>query len=147
METDHILLVEDNEDDFELLRIVLEHAGIETPLHWVQTADAAIEYLSGEDGYAGSSHHPLPRLIFVDLKLPGKSGHEFLDWLNSRPELADIVRVVLTGSDDPQDRRMAGQLGASCYLIKPLTVEQLTNPSRSLRMFFASSGTPAATSA
>lgn len=134
MQTDYILLVEDNEDDFELLKIALEQAGIEAPLHWVQTADAAIEYLSG-------NRHPLPKLILVDLRLSGKSGHEVLKWINTQPELADIVRVVLTGSDHPQDRRIAADLGASCYLLKPLTADQLTNPSRSLRMFFATAGT------
>jgi len=141
MEDEYILLVEDNEDDYELLRIVLKQAGIEVPMHWVQTADEAIEYLSGEGEYADRTCLPLPRLIFVDLRLPGKSGHEFLDWINSQPELDNVVRVVLTGSDNPKDRKTASQLGASCYLVKPLTVDQLTNPSRSLQMFFAGAST------
>lgn len=139
METDYILLVEDNEDDVVLLKYALEEAGIRNPLHWVQTAEAGINYLVGEGEYSDRSLYPIPRILFVDLKLPGQSGHDLLKWINMRKELADVIRIVLTGSNDPRDRSAAIQLGANCYLEKPLTSEQLTNPSRSLSMFFAAS--------
>ena len=107
METDFILLVEDNEDDVALLKHALEHAGIRSPMHWVQTTEAAINYLAGEGIYADRSLYPIPGIVFVDLKLPGQSGHDLLKWLNMRSDLAEIIRIVLTGSNDPADRKIA----------------------------------------
>ena len=130
-------MVEDNDNDVILFRNILEQAGIVTNVIPVETAEAAISYLSGEGPYEDRSLHPFPRMVLVDLKLPGKSGHEVLRWLNQRPELNHLVRVVLTGSDDPKDRRVAYELGANCFLQKPLTIQQLTEPSRSIRMLFS----------
>ena len=142
-ENEYIFLVEDNEDDVVLLKYALEEAGIRNPLHWVQSVEAAMNYLAGQGEYADRILYPIPGIIFVDLKLPGRSGHDLLQWMNLREELAHVVRIVLTGSNDPRDRRAAIQLGANCYLEKPLTPDQLISPSRSLRMFFASSTEPA----
>jgi CheY-like chemotaxis protein len=137
MKQDYILMVEDNDDDVILFRSILEQAGIVTDIVVLETAEAAIRYLTGEGPYRDFSLRPLPRMVVVDLKLPGKSGHEVLRWLTQRPELNHLVRVVLTGSDDPKDRRVAYELGANCYLQKPLTIQQLTGPSRSIRMLFS----------
>ena len=137
MKDDCILLVEDNENDVLLFESILEQAGIFPTVVPVDTAEAAMRYLSGEGEYYNRRLYPLPRLILVDLKLPGKSGHELLRWLKARRELAHIVRVVLTGSDDPKDLKLAYELGANSYLQKPLTLQQLTGPSRSIRMLFS----------
>src|SRR5213075_521521 len=101
MKQDCTLMVEDNGDDVILFRNILEQAGIVTDIVVLETAEAAIRYLIGEGPYQDRSLHPLPRMVVVDLKLPGKSGHEVLRWLKQRPELNHLVRVVLTGSDDP----------------------------------------------
>src|SRR5262245_53533281 len=112
MKDDCILLVEDNENDVFLFESILEQAGIFTTVFPVDTAEAAMRYLGGEGEYYNRRLYPLPRLVLVDLKLPGKSGHELLRWLKARSELAHIVRVVLTGSEDPKDLKLAYELGA-----------------------------------
>jgi len=137
-----ILLVEDNDNDIVLFKEILHQAGIFTNVFAVGTADEAIRYLSGEQEFSDRSSYPMPRLILVDLKLPGKSGHEVLRWMRQQPELGNIVRVVLTGSPDQRDRKVAYELGANCYLQKPLTIEQLTGPSRSIRMLFGGNTDP-----
>jgi CheY-like chemotaxis protein len=129
-----ILVVEDNEDDVILMKFALEEAGIHNPVHVIETADRAMHYLAGEREFVDRSTYPLPRVIFVDLLLPGKSGHDLLSWMKSREELSDVVRAVLTGSLDPADMGRAYELGANCYFQKPLTVEQLTAPARNIRM-------------
>jgi len=129
-----ILLVEDNEDDAILLQYTLETAGIFNPVHVVETAAAAIKYLAGEDEYSDRRKHPFPGAAFVYLKLPGGSGLQVLEWLQKNARAGEVLRVVLTGSDDPQDLKESYALGAHSYLQKPLTIEQLTSPSRSIRM-------------
>ena len=137
MEANGILLVEDNEDDIILIKRALEDAGLHNPVHTVTTADEAIAYLSGSGQYEDRVSFPLPKVVFVDVRLPGKSGHEVLRAMAATEELRDVVRVVLTGSEDPSDRRIALELGAHCYLEKPITKEQLIGPSRNLRMTLA----------
>jgi CheY-like chemotaxis protein len=133
METDAILLVEDNEDDIILTKCALEDAGIANPVQDVSHADEAIAYLSGHGRYRDRNAHPMPCVIFIDLWLPRKSGHELLAWMAQQPTLKDIVRVVLTGSENPADIKKARELGANAYVRKPLTVDQLTTPGRNLQ--------------
>jgi CheY-like chemotaxis protein len=132
-----LLLVEDNEDDVLLVRSVLEVARIRNPVHVASDFQQAISYLSGKGRYANREEYPLPVLVFLDLKLPGKSGHEILKWMQEQESLRDVLRVVLTGSEDPEDLRLCYQFGANCYFIKPLTVEQLTDPIRNLQIMLS----------
>ena len=132
-----ILLVEDNEDDVLLMKLALEEAGISNTVHVVETVNQAIDYLSGNARFSDRSTYPLPRLLFVDLLLPGRPGHDLLRWMQAREEFADVVRAVVTGSVDPADMRTAYELGANCYFQKPLTVEQLTGPARNIRMLLS----------
>src|SRR6266536_3428746 len=132
METNAILLVEDNEDDIILTECALEDAAIESPVQVVSDANQAMAYLSGEGKYNDRAAYPMPSVIFIDLWMPGKSGHDLLAWMARRPDFREIVRVVLTGSDDPADMKRARELGANAYVRKPLTVEQLTTPGRNL---------------
>lgn len=71
-------------------------------------------------------------VIFVDLKLPGKSGHQLLQWIGEQAHLRQIVRIVLTGSENPADLKEAYRRGANAYFKKPLTREQLLGPGRNL---------------
>jgi len=129
-----ILLVEDNPDDVILIQCALEDAGIANPLHVVEDGEKAMAYLSGEGEYGDRDVYPLPRVIFLDLNLPGKSGHDVLEWMAGQESLDGIVRVVITGSDEPADLKRAYERGANSYFRKPLTIEQLTGPGRNLRM-------------
>jgi len=129
-----ILLVEDNEDDVILIKDALERAGVTNPVHVVGTASAAVNYLSGKGEFSDRKLYPVPKVVFLDLKLPGESGHNVLQWMAKQEKLKGIVRVVLTGSDDPSDLKKAYELGANSYFRKPLTAQQLTDPSRNLRM-------------
>ena len=131
-----ILLVEDNPDDVLLTQCAFEDAAISNPVYVVESAEEAIAYLSGEGQYADRDRFPLPDLLLMDLGLPGKSGHDVLIWIQDRAELDGLVKVVLTGSDDPKNLKRAYELGAHCYLLKPLTANQLTDPGRNIRALF-----------
>ena len=54
----------------------------------------------------------------LDIKLPGMSGFEFLDWMRSQPLLRSIPVVVMSGSWLSEDRTRAAELGACGYLVK-----------------------------
>jgi CheY-like chemotaxis protein len=120
-----ILVVEDNEDDAVLTRHALKAAGVPNPITVVETGAAAIDYLSGANAYEDRSRHPLPGVVFLDLKLPLMSGHEVLSWIRGQRHLEGLVVVVLTSSNEPSDLRRSYSLGANSYLVKPLTPGQL----------------------
>jgi CheY-like chemotaxis protein len=113
-----ILLVEDNEDDAWMMKMACQRTGIPHSLHIVTDGDAAVDYLAGTGPYADRTAFPLPHLVFLDIKLPKRSGHEVLEWLRSRPEFKSLPVVMLTISAEPRDVSRAYSLGVTSYLRK-----------------------------
>jgi CheY-like chemotaxis protein len=124
-ESGAILLVEDNEDDVFLMQRALKKAGIANPLQVARDGLAAIRYLSGEGSFAKRDLYPLPKVIFLDLKLPHLDGFEVLKWIRQQPVLDPVAVVVLSSSGEPRDRQQATELGVRSYLVKPPAVDKL----------------------
>jgi CheY-like chemotaxis protein len=135
-----MLLVEDNEDDVFLLQRALKYAGIENPLHIVQDGEAALAYLSGAGVFHDRTQHPLPFIVFLDLKLPYLNGFEVLTWIRSQESLANLIVVVMTSSAEARDHEQAYALGARSYLVKPPTPQMLLELVRSLESFWPKLG-------
>lgn len=131
-----ILLVEDNEDDVFLMQRALKAAGIQNPLHVVTDGEQAVAYLSGKEQFADRKRYPFPSLIFLDLKLPYISGLEVLTWKQGRTDLPPAIVIVITSSNEPSDLKTAYQSGASSYVVKPPTAEQLTDIAKAFRLFW-----------
>ncbi|MEY4939078.1 MAG: hypothetical protein RIQ93_813 [Verrucomicrobiota bacterium] len=121
------MLVEDNEDDVFLMQRALGAAQVVNPVVVVRDGEEAIRYLSGESPYQDRAIHPLPVVVFLDLKLPFQSGHEVLAWIRAQRALESLVVVVLTSSDEPYDLRRAYSVGANSYLMKPMSAAQLSS--------------------
>jgi len=127
-----ILVAEDREDDILLIYKAFAQANIPNPLQIVRNGDEAISYLKGEGRYADRSEHPLPVLLLLDLKMPGKDGFEVLRWLRQEPTLSALRVVVLTLSTDIRDVNLAYQLGANSFLVKPLDFQDFVELSKYL---------------
>jgi CheY-like chemotaxis protein len=120
-----ILLVEDNEDDVFFMQRALKIANITLPVNVVEHGQEAIDYLAGTDKYSDRTLHPIPTIVFLDLKLPFKSGHEVLEWIRQQSEFTQLPVVVLSSSEEPADLNRAYKLGCNSYLVKPPKREQL----------------------
>jgi len=118
-----ILLVEDNEDDVFFMKRAFQHVGVHNPLHVVRNGEEAIDYLSGQRDFSDRERHPLPDLVFLDLKMPGFNGFDVLKLM--REQSLELPVVVLTSSPEEIDRQQAFELGAECYLLKPPTKEMV----------------------
>ena len=134
--TQPVLLVEDDANDVLLLRRAFVRAQIPNPLQVVTSAEQAVEYLSGEGEYGNRLKYPLPTLVLLDLKLSGKHGFEVLRWVRMHPRLKVLRVIVLTSSGQPGDVRLAHDLGANSYLIKPVDFEQLVKMSVALGSYW-----------
>jgi CheY-like chemotaxis protein len=114
-----ILLIEDEASDAELLCRGFEKANVLNPIVHLRDGDAALGYLAGAGIYADRTKFPLPALILLDLKLPGMTGLQLLQWMRVQSEVRRIPVVVLTGDEDPATVNAAYDLGANSYLTKP----------------------------
>lgn len=113
-----VLLVEDNDDDAWMTKLACQRTGIPHSLHIVTDGEAAINYLSGVGPYADRATHPLPDLVFLDIKLPKRNGHEVLEWLRGQRAFEKLPVVMLTSSAEPKDVSRAYSLGVTSYLRK-----------------------------
>jgi len=106
--TTSILIVEDNDDARESLRLMLELDG-----HEVMTA------ATGEDGLERALTHG-PAIALVDLGLPGMDGFELARRLRTAPAGATIHLVAITGYGQPTDRTRTRAAGFAAHLVKPV---------------------------
>ena len=114
-----VLLVENNPDDARLAELAFEKSKTPHALFIVSDAVEATRYLKGFGRYGDRQRFPFPRLILLDLGLPGMSGFEFLEQLRKDPHTRSLSVTVLSGSDYLRDVTRAYQLGANSFLVKP----------------------------
>jgi CheY-like chemotaxis protein len=131
-----ILVVEDDPNDVFFLRYAFEHAGVKNPLLSVEHGQEAIDYLAGKGKYDQRSQYPLPCIILLDLKMPGVSGLDLLRWLKKQPDLAFMIVIVLSSSNNDLDIREAYSLGARSYLVKPLSIEERLALAKAIKAYW-----------
>jgi two-component system, chemotaxis family, response regulator Rcp1 len=127
-----ILLVEDNLADVELTLEALEEAKFANEVHVIRDGAEAMEYLTS----AGGAGLPRPDLIILDLNLPKRSGHEVLAELKTDVNLRRIPVAVLTTSSAESDVIASYDLGANCFLTKPVDVGQFLKVVQSIENFW-----------
>ena len=126
-EANAVLIVEDFEDDAKLLELLLTGAGVINPIRTALSAEQAIAYLEGGSHYWDRVKYPLPSVIFLDLKLPGIDGFDFLRWLRAHPLLKTAFIVILSATGDLVSVQAAYSLGANSFLVKPCRPADLEN--------------------
>lgn len=116
-----VILVEDNPADVFLMEELLKESGVKYRLKCIGDGEAAIgcvrEMVTGRQD--------LPDLFILDLNLPRKSGHEVLTEIRQHTKLDELRVVILTTSEDPQDRARALSNRADCFLTKPPALRTL----------------------
>jgi len=119
----NVLLAEDNDDHALLIEMALERASrVPVELHRVRSGDEAVE-LVGEVA---------PDLILLDLKMPGRSGHEVLEALKGDDTYRSIPVAVLTSSSRDEDIARSYGLGGNHFITKPDNPAELEARLRSL---------------
>ncbi|HUQ99196.1 MAG TPA: response regulator [Gemmatimonadaceae bacterium] len=128
-----ILLVEDNPGDVRLTREALAGAKFPTLLTVAKDGVEAMELLHRR---ADSTETPLPDVILLDLNLPKKDGREVLSEIKGDERLKRIPIVMLTTSAAEGDILMSYNLGANCYVTKPVDLDEFVGAVKSIEDFW-----------
>ena len=67
----------------------------------------------------------LPTFVLLDLRMPKMGGFEALRWIRAMPQIKEVPVVVLSSSPLPGDVELATALGATSYIVKPGSYEEL----------------------
>jgi two-component system, response regulator len=138
-----ILLIEDNPDDEALTLRALEKNNIKNDVVVVRDGAEALDYLFGTGSYAGRDLTVMPQVTLLDLKLPKVDGLEVLRQLRAN-ELTHLLPVViLTSSNEEEDRVNGYGLGANSYVRKPIDFGQFIEAVRQLGLYWLILNEPA----
>lgn len=121
-EAKRALLVEDNRGDVELFKDVFYELKTGMELDVAFHNGSIPDVLSDLNR---SNPEKLPKIIFLDINLPGFSGLEILERIRNSEFIQFVPVVVLTSSGNPKDIEKAYKLGASGYIVKPMDYENL----------------------
>ena len=120
-----ILIAEDDEDYQFILERAIRDVGIANPLRMLRDGQQVIDYLAGSGDYANREANPFPSVMFLDLKMPGLNGLDVLRWIRNHPEHGVIPTMMLSSADLDRDVKVAYDLGAHAFFVKPPTLEEL----------------------
>ena len=115
-----VLILDDDPDDGLLTRRLLMRGGIKNPIVMVDCGEQARAFLRGADYGAAA-----PCAVFIDIKMDGENGFDVLAWARQQQALCNTAIFVMSGSDDPADELRAKQLGATGYIVKHPTSDEM----------------------
>jgi CheY-like chemotaxis protein len=113
-----ILVVDDNDTNLRILETVLSKCGCQ-PVG-VQSSDTALTMLT-----RAAERARLPRLLLVDVNMPGLNGFELVERFRALPGSAGTRLMMLTSAGEPGDARRCRELGINAYLTKPVRRAEL----------------------
>ena len=126
MSNQRVLVVDDDKEVVRLMRGYLEGAGYEVLVAY--NGETALHTIRRER----------PDLVLLDINMPGKNGHEVLREMKSDENLKSIPVVILTTSDAEEDIGKTYNLGANCFITKPVNLEQFQKVVEAIEGFWLS---------
>jgi len=114
-----VLIVDDDQDDFELIEDSLKICGKDTSIQWLSYGELVLDYLFQREPFADSSKYPFPSLLFMDIRIPKVNGIEVLKLIKNDSKLKKLPTIILSTSDLSNDVTTAYENGANLYLKKP----------------------------
>jgi CheY-like chemotaxis protein len=126
-----ILYIEDNEDFIDVVERVMGQIDMSTTMRVIDDGALALSTLDllVEDKVK-------PRLILIDLNLPGLSGLDVLKRIKQTQALRYVPTVIFSTSDNPKDIRSSLEFGANAYVTKPLGYNNLVKCLTSVHEFW-----------
>ena len=131
--SDILLLIEDNPADIDLTRDSFAEANNELSIEVATDGVEAMSYLKRENQFHDAVR---PRLILLDLNLPRLDGRDVLREIKAAKSLRQIPVIVWSSSGSGKDIADCYDLGANCYLVKPLDLRTYRDTIRTVERFW-----------
>ena len=120
-----VLIVDDNPDHCELLRVVGGRVAPGVIFPSVSDGQLALDYLAGQPPYDDRVRYPYPHLVLLDLMMPRVDGFAVLAKVQRSGQEERPPVVVLTSSLNPVDEARAMALGADAFHTKPAGFDEI----------------------
>jgi CheY-like chemotaxis protein len=130
-----ILLVEDDRVDAMTVERALKDLNVTNPLAHTLNGEEALEYLTAESNRK-------PCIILLDLNMPRMNGIEFLKVIKADDKLKKIPVVVLTTSQEQQDKVESFKLSVAGYMLKSVDYKRFVEVIRTINLYWTLSELP-----
>ena len=130
-----ILLVEDDRVDMMMVIRATRAVHVTNRVVHLENGEDALNYLRDED-------NEKPCIILLDLNMPIMNGIEFLRAVKNDEQLRQVPVVVLTTSDEQQDKLNSFNFGVAGYMAKPVDYWQFVEVMRSIDTYWTISEMP-----
>ena len=131
-----ILIAEDDEGHFELIKRSLQRAGVCNQILRFADGQETLDFLFVRgDGPKRESDKEY--LLLLDIRMPKIDGVEVLGKLKQDPELKKIPVIMLTTTDDPRTVERCHKLGCSVYIVKPVEYQDFADAVRKIGLLLS----------
>ncbi|MFK7758435.1 MAG: response regulator [Phycisphaerales bacterium] len=128
------LLIEDDDDHAELIKLSMETNATNTELYRVRNGDDGIAFLKQVHEFTDS---PVPDVVLLDLNMPKINGHDVIRFIKNDDVLKSIPVIVLTTSNAEQDKALAFKSNANSYVVKPSGFSNFQTMVHDLQLFWS----------
>jgi CheY-like chemotaxis protein len=133
---EHVLLVEDDPNDIELILTALKESKLVNEIGVARDGVEALDYLHRRGQFADKPEGN-PVVILLDLKMPRMGGIEFLRQLKEDEHMRLIPIVILTSSCEDHDLQECYRLGINAYVVKPVNFVEFIQAVKNTGIFWA----------
>jgi CheY-like chemotaxis protein len=111
----HILLVEDNSGDVDLVKLAFQTANLDCRMTVLPDGEIALAYIHRDSP---------PDLVILDVNLPKHDGLEILEVLRATPGWQTVKVLTLTSSSSPRELARLREIGVTRHVTKPLSLDE-----------------------
>lgn len=131
-----ILIAEDDEGHYELIKKSLQRVGICNEILRFADGQETLDFLFVRgDGPKRESNKEY--ILLLDIRMPKIDGVEVLEKIKQDPELKKIPVIMLTTTDDPRTIERCHKLGCSVYIVKPVEYKSLADAVQKVGLFLS----------
>jgi two-component system response regulator len=131
-----ILLVEDNPGDRELTLAALHECCDASRIVTAADGNEALDYLFARNAHAGRDARKQPRLVILDLNLPGMGGIAVLKAMRDDPNTQGVPVVMLSGTSERADLDRCYEAGANSVVRKAIDYDELRRKMKQVYEFW-----------